>query len=51
MGNRLDHTFGFRCTKETKQRIEESADKADLDTSRFLRQKIKTKVLKDGETA
>lgn len=51
MGNRLDHTFGFRVSEETKQRIEESADKAGMDTSCFLRHKIKTKVLTDGETA
>jgi len=51
MGNRLDHIFGVRVSEDTKKEIEKAADKAALDTSAFLRQKIKTKVLGDGETA
>jgi hypothetical protein len=46
-----DQVIGVSVTKDTKQRLEEAADEAALNTSAFIRHKIKTKVLKDGETA
>jgi len=46
-----DQVVAVSVSKDTKQEIEEAAEKAALDTSAFVRHKIKTKVLGNGETA